>query len=68
MGYLQITFNYLRNTYEIIDNTLVDEVNSCLFKEYSILVGAYMAYCYLHSSDDEKESLLEVHNLLADGI
>ena len=68
MGYLQITFNYLRNTYEMIDNTLVDEVKSCLFKEYAILMGAYMAYCYLNSSDDEKESLHEIHAMLTDGI
>jgi glycosyltransferase involved in cell wall biosynthesis len=68
MGYLQITFNYLRNTYEFIDKPIVDEIKSCLFKEYSILIGAYLAYCFLNSSKDEKWSLSTVHTLLADGI
>ena len=68
MGYLQITFDYLRGTYEIIDKPLLEELKSCLVKEFSILIGAYLAYCYLNSTSIEKNSLNILHNLLADGI
>ena len=66
--FLKITFEYINNTYEFIDEELLKELKTCIYKEYSMLCGAHLAYCYLNSSQKEKQNLQKIHEELKEGI
>ncbi|KNZ70030.1 putative glycosyl transferase [Thermincola ferriacetica] len=68
LGFLDITFQYIRNTYELIDDYVLEDFKSCIFKEYAILCGAHLAYCYLKSPDKEKDALHDIYSELIKGV
>jgi glycosyltransferase involved in cell wall biosynthesis/2-polyprenyl-3-methyl-5-hydroxy-6-metoxy-1,4-benzoquinol methylase len=57
LDFSNITFEYLNNTYEVVDEFLIEDLKVCLYKEYALLCGAHLAYCYLNCSQDEKQKL-----------
>ncbi|MEM0201532.1 MAG: glycosyltransferase, partial [Candidatus Micrarchaeaceae archaeon] len=66
--FLHITFEYINNTYEFIDKDLVEDLKTCIYKEYSLLCGAHLAYCYLKSSQKEKQKWQKIHEELKEGV
>jgi glycosyltransferase involved in cell wall biosynthesis len=68
LDFLKITFEYINNTYEFIDEDLIEDLKICIYKEYSLLCGAHLAYCYLNSSQKEKQKLQKIHEELKEGI
>jgi len=68
LGYVSITFNYLKNTYETIDNLLLTEIKECFYKAFSILVGAHLAYCNKNRTGDELQDMDKMHKMLMEGV
>lgn len=68
LGYVGITFNYLKNTYETIDNLLLGEIKECFTKSFSILVGSYLAYCNKNRTGAELQDMDKLHKTLMEGV
>lgn len=67
-GFINITFDYMKNTYESIDELLIEDIKTCMYKEYALLCGAHLAYCYLKSPDNVKHELKKLDKDLRRGI
>ena len=68
LGYVRITFNYLKNTYETIDETLLTEIKECFYKSFSIVVGAHLAYCNKNRLGNELQDMDKMHKTLMEGV
>lgn len=68
LGYVSITFNYLKNTYETIDETLLTEIKECFYKSFSIVVGAHLAYCNQNRLGNELQDMDKMHKTLMEGV
>ena len=68
MGFITLTINYLNNSYEIIDDKLVNEIMGCIYKEFAIVVGSRLAYCYINKLTDDNVELEKMHTTLKEGI
>jgi hypothetical protein len=68
LGYVSITFNYLKNTYESIDDLLLAEIKECFYKAFSILVGAHLAYCNKNRTGNELQDMDKMHEMLMEGV
>lgn len=68
LGHVSITFNYLKNTYETIDDTLLTEIKGCLYKSFSIVVGAHLAYCNKNRTGNELQDMDKLHETLMAGV
>jgi glycosyltransferase involved in cell wall biosynthesis len=68
LGYVSITFNYLKNTYETIDESLMTEIKECFYKAFSILVGAHLAYCNKNRTGNEIQDMDKMHKTLMEGV
>ena len=67
-GYANITIAYVQNTYEALNEELMDDVKHCLHKAFCILTGAYLAYCYRTGSAEDSATMAQLHLLLKEGI
>lgn len=68
MGYVNITLAYLRNTYELMEPELLEEVKGCLHKAFCILTGAHLAYCYRNRNARDEGALEQMGFLLKEGV
>jgi len=67
-GLTNTTFEYIRESYETLDDSLFEDFKSCMFKTYSLLCGAHLAYCYKNSLNDGNEWLNEINVELTRGV
>ena len=67
-GYANITMAYVQNTYEALNDELLDDVKHCLHKAFCILTGAYLAYCYRTGSAEDSGTMEQLHLLLKEGV
>ena len=67
-GYIGITFNYLKNTYETIDDSLLTEIKECFYKAFSFVVGAHLAYCNKNRTGNELQDMDKMHQTLMEGV
>jgi len=63
-GFVNITFEYLKTTHDIIDKPFIESLTVCLTKEISILAGAHLAYAFINRSDEDKELAAFLHSIL----
>lgn len=67
-GYVNITFNYLKNTYETIDDSLITEIKKCFYKSFSIVVGAHLSYCNKNRTGYELQDMDKMHKTLMEDV
>ena len=67
-GYVNITTSYLKTAYETINEQLMSEIISCLYKAFSIVVGAHLAYCAKNRTGDESIDMDALHKTLMAGV
>ena len=67
-GYLNITSNYLKNTFETIDETLLLDIKNCICKSFAIVVGAHLAYCYQNRDGKESLDMDSLNKTLMEGV
>ena len=68
LNYMEIIFDYMRKSYELVDIRLLEDFKLCIFKIYAILCGSHIAYCYLQSTGDELKKLKEIDYELTQGV
>jgi len=66
LSFLEIVFSYMKESYEVIDDYILDDFKTCIFKGYALSCGVHLAYCYLSNPDDKR--LKEIHEKLSEGI
>lgn len=67
-GHMQVSLRYLKNSYEVIDDSLREELKQSLYKSFSIVVGASLAYCYRNMSPAEQNDFENTHKFLIRGV
>ena len=67
-GYLNITSNYLKNTFETIDEKLLLDIKNCICKSFAIVVGAHLAYCYQNRDGKESLDMDSLNKTLMEGV
>lgn len=67
-GYLTITSNYLKNSYETIDEKLLLDIKNCLCKSFAIVVGAHLSYCYQNRNGEETLDMNSLNKQLMEGV
>lgn len=67
-GYLNITSNYLKNTFETIDDKLLLDIKNCICKSFAIVVGAHLAYCYQNRDGKESLDMDSLNKTLMEGV
>jgi len=66
--FVKMMFAYLKMTNEEIDENLSYEIRNCIFKGFSSLTGAHLAYCYIHGSKTKNKDLEMIHTMLTEGV
>lgn len=61
-GFIGSAFEYMRNTYDLIDDHLLEDFKSCIYKAFAYQVGAHSAYCYLKTPDSKRKEILKDFN------
>ncbi len=68
LGFVNITFEYLKTTHDIIDKPFIEALTACFTKEISILAGAHLAYAFINRSDEDKELAAFLHLILKENV
>ncbi|MFC5649807.1 glycosyltransferase [Paenibacillus solisilvae] len=66
-GFVEVVFEYMKLTYEILDEELLNEFKWTLMKGYAIQLGTHLSHCYV-GSEANKERLSVIHNELTKGV
>jgi glycosyltransferase involved in cell wall biosynthesis len=67
-GYLNITSNYLKNTFETIDEKLLLDIKNCICKSFAMVVGAHLSYCYHNRNGQESLDMDSLNKILMEGV
>jgi glycosyltransferase involved in cell wall biosynthesis len=68
LNYLDIVFEYLSNTFESIDEYVLEDFKCCLYKVLAFLSGGHIAYSYLSSAVGDRKTLRKVNDILIKGV
>ena len=60
-------FEYMNETYELIDDQVLEEFKACLYKACAFQCGVHLAFCFLRSSENPEEKIKEIHEELTTG-
>jgi glycosyltransferase involved in cell wall biosynthesis len=66
LGFMEITFSYMKTVYEVLDDALLREVEQLQYQYFVNLVGRYMAVWYAQHAAAGKYDLAPVKSELAD--
>ncbi len=67
-GFMQIAGHYIDNSYDLIDEHILEEFNACIYKAYAYQLGAHLAYCYLVTPASKRQKIEKFVNELTIGI
>jgi len=68
MGFVNITFQYLQQSTISTNKSLVEDLQSCLMKEASILFGAKLAHAYLNKSQKQEDKYSLIYSKLRENV
>jgi glycosyltransferase involved in cell wall biosynthesis len=60
--------DYLDMVYEYIDDTLIEEIKACLFKQLSITIGTHLSFGYIKRTGHEPIDVETIHSTLKAGV
>ena len=63
-----IILEYMEDNYKLLDDTVLEEFKSCLWKAHAFQCGRHLASCFLQSSESTKEKIKEINDELTKGI
>ena len=67
-SFMTMIFKYMEDTYEPIDDHVLEEFKSCLYKAYAVICGKHLASCFLRDSGSTNEKIREINDELTKGI
>jgi glycosyltransferase involved in cell wall biosynthesis len=59
---------YMDDVYETVDDTILEEFSSSLYKMFAFQCGTHLASCYLKGSDQTKRELEQINRELTQGV
>jgi len=68
LGFINMTFEYLKGSHDLVDKHLAEEIKYCIFKEISILSGGNLAYSYINGLEKEKDTMHPIHSYLRESV
>jgi hypothetical protein len=63
-----LIFEYMNETYELIDDHVLEELKQCIFKAFAYQCGMHLAYCFLDSPNDRNRMLKEINKELTNEV
>ena len=60
----KVILEYMDDTYELVDDSVIEEFKMCLYKAFAFQSGGHLASCFLQSCEDTKEKILEINDEL----
>jgi len=67
-GVTKMILDYMDNAYEMIDDTVLEELESCLYKAFALQSGFQLGSCYFKGSAGTKKQLEKINRELTEGI
>lgn len=67
-GHAQVVLDYIKNSYEIVDETLIEEVKVCFTKAFSIILGSFLAFCYKNRDETDSEEMKSLYSTMMEGV
>lgn len=67
-NHVNLMLDYLDTVYELIDDGLAEEIKTCLYKQLGIIIGSYLAFCYLNRNGHEPVDIYAIHETLKAGV
>ncbi len=68
LDYVNVIFEYLGNTFERIDDYIIEDFKSCICKAFAFQCGTQMAFAYLSSNHSTKEKFRDINIELCRGV
>ena len=68
IAFVDVAVNYMRETYETIDDDIRHDFNACLYKSFAYQVGAHLCFCHLSGSDEKTKEVSKIVSDLTKGI
>lgn len=67
-NFTKIIFEYMYDNSDSIDETMLEDFKSSLFKAFAFMCGVHLASCYFESSKSTREKLKEINDELNDEV
>lgn len=67
-GHAQVILDYIKNSYELVDETLIEEVKVCFTKAFSIILGSYLAFCYKNRDETDSQEMMNLYSVMMEGV
>lgn len=67
-GHAQTILDYIKNSYEVVDETLIEEVKVCFTKAYSIIMGSFLAFCYKNRDESDSQEMENLYSVMMEGV
>lgn len=67
-NHVNLMLDYLETVYDNIDEDLANEIKICMYKQLGIIIGSFLAFCYLNKNGKEPVNIDEIHHILKTGV
>ena len=67
-GHAQVILDYIKNSYEVVDETLIEDVKVCFTKAFSIITGSFLAYCYKNRDETDSQEMTNLYSVMMEGV
>ena len=67
-GHAQVTLDYIKNSYEVVDQALIEEVKVCFAKAFSIILGSFLAFCYKNRDETDSQEMKNLYSVMMEGV
>jgi len=67
-GHAQVILDYIKNSYEVVDETLIEDVKLCFTKAFSIITGSFLAYCYKNRDETDSQEMKNLYSVMMEGV
>jgi len=63
-SFMGIIFEYINDSFELIDEHVLEEFKSCLYKAYAFQCGVHLGFCFLQRSERANEKIMKINEEL----
>jgi len=67
-GHAQAVLDYIKNSYEVVDETLIEDVKVCFTKALSIILGSFLAFCYINRDETDSQEMKNLYSVMMEGV
>lgn len=67
-GQAQVILDYIKNGYEVVDETLIEDVKMGFTKAFSIITGSFLAYCYKNRDETDGQEMKNLYSVMMEGV